>query len=117
MEAVAAGSVTGTDRSSSRQPPPRPKLGLPFTCRRSALHAEGVEAAEVVRVGQLMQPHDEVDVAARGEGEALAHAARLLAGGLLEAEDDRVRRSGLDGSALAGAADRPAGQQGPALIP
>src|SRR5215469_944281 len=85
--------------------------------RRSALHTEAVEAAEVVRVGQLMEPHDEVDVAAWGEREALAHAARLLARGLLEAKDNRVRRSGLDGSGLGGATDRPAGQQGPALIP
>src|SRR5215831_9912951 len=84
---------------------------------RSALHTEGVEAAEVVRVGLLMEPHGEVDVAARGEGEALAHTARLLAGGLLEAKDNRVRRSGLDGSGLGGASDRPAGQQGPALVP
>src|SRR5215813_794412 len=84
---------------------------------RSALHAEGVEAAGVVRVGLLMEPDGEVDVAARGERVALDHAAVFLAGGLLEANDDRIRRSGLDGSALAGATDRPAGQQGPALIP
>src|SRR5215469_4319343 len=55
--------------------------------RRSALHAEGVEAAEVLCAGLLMEPHGEVDVAARGEGVGLAHAARLLAGGLREAHD------------------------------
>jgi hypothetical protein len=48
---------------------------------RSALHTEGVEAAEVVRVGLLSKLHGDVDVATWGEGVGLARAARLLAGG------------------------------------
>src|SRR5215472_17637411 len=86
---------------------------------RSALHTEAGVAAVVVRVGLGVDLHRDVDEATRGEVLAPDRAAPLHPGGP-EGNDDRVRRSGLVGSAFGEdiiVTDRPAGQHGPALIP